>query len=72
MWYSSTAYNYYALHGNIKVLSSWHSVFFNSLLQGDHNLAMQILKHEWHKVKEEEKHKVHICHVRTSLGPCAN
>ena len=27
-------------------------------VQGDHNLAMQILKHEWHKVQEEDKNKV--------------
>ena len=28
------------------------------IIQGDHSLAMQILKHEWHKIKEEDKSKV--------------
>ena len=27
-------------------------------LQGDHNLAMQILRHEWQKIKTEDKSKV--------------
>ena len=28
------------------------------LIQGDHALAMQILQHEWHKIKEEDKSNV--------------
>ena len=38
--------------------------------QGDHSLALQILKHEWHKVKEENKSQVCawvVCYILYEL-----